>query len=47
MTAVTSEESFLLALLNTTPVIDGVPADELADPGRARDWLRRAGGQGS
>ena len=25
-------EGFLLALLNTTPVVDGSPTDELADP---------------
>src|ERR1700723_3669273 len=39
------DEDFLLALLNSTPVIDGVPADDLADPVRARGWLAIAGGQ--
>jgi predicted RNA-binding Zn ribbon-like protein len=41
------DEDFLLALLNSTPVIDGVPADDLADPVRARGWLASAGGQGT
>ena len=47
MPDVTSGEGFLLALLNSTPVIDGVPADELQDPARARLWLASAGGQGT
>jgi predicted RNA-binding Zn ribbon-like protein len=47
MPATQSEESFLLALLNTTPVIDGVPTDELADRAHALDWLKSVGGQGS
>ena len=38
-----SDEAFLLAVLNSTPVIDGVPADDLADPARARAWLASAG----
>ena len=42
-----ADEDFLLALLNSTPVIDGVPADDLADPARARAWLTGAGGTGS
>ena len=37
-----TDEGFLLALLNSTPVIDGVPADDLADPARARAWLVEA-----
>ena len=40
-------EGFLLALLNSTPVIDGVPADDLADPVRARAWLTSSGGLGT
>jgi predicted RNA-binding Zn ribbon-like protein len=44
---VISDESFLLALLNTTPVIDGVPADELGDRASALDWLASYGGAGS
>ena len=42
-----SDERFLLALLNTTPMIDGVPADNLADPAAARTWLLSAGGAGT
>ena len=41
------DEDFLLALLNSTPVVDGVPADDLADPARARAWLAGAGGAGT
>jgi predicted RNA-binding Zn ribbon-like protein len=42
-----TDEGFLLALLNSTPVIDGRPADDLADPARARAWLASAGGLGA
>jgi predicted RNA-binding Zn ribbon-like protein len=42
-----SDEGFLLALLNSTPVIDGRPTDELADERRARAWLAGAGGVGT
>ena len=41
------DEGFLLALLNSTPIVDGVPTDDLADPARARAWLARAGGLGT
>jgi predicted RNA-binding Zn ribbon-like protein len=41
------DQAFLLALLNSTPVVDGVPADDLADPARARAWLAAAGGAGT
>jgi predicted RNA-binding Zn ribbon-like protein len=41
------DEGFLLAILNSTPVIDGTPADELADTTRARAWLASAGGLGT
>ena len=34
-----ADADFLLALLNSTPVVDGVPTDDLAEPGRARAWL--------
>ena len=47
MAGTTSAESFLLALLNSTPVVDGVPTDELGDRARALDWLASAGGVGS
>ena len=42
-----SGEDFLLALLNSTPVIDGKPIDDLADPARARAWLVGVGGLGT
>jgi len=41
------DEGFLLAVLNSTPVVDGVPADDLADPVRARAWLASVGGVGT
>lgn len=47
MTDATSDEGFLLAVLNSTPVVDGVAADDLADSARARKWLARAGGLGT
>ena len=37
------DEIFVLDLLNTTPVIDGVVHDELADPASARRWMREHG----
>jgi predicted RNA-binding Zn ribbon-like protein len=45
--AETADEDFLLALLNTTPRVDGIPADQLADPAAARSWLAGQGGTGS
>jgi CGNR zinc finger/Putative stress-induced transcription regulator len=42
-----SGEDFLLALLNSTPVLDGVPSDDLADPARGRAWLAAVGGLGT
>src|ERR1700761_1846363 len=42
-----TSEDFLLALLNTTPVVDGAPTDELADPARGRSWLAGQGGGGT
>ena len=42
-----TDEGFLLAVLNSTPVIDGVPADDLADPAQARAWLASVGGAGT
>ena len=47
MAVTVTDEGFLLALLNSTPVIDGVPADDLADPARARAWLASSGGLGT
>ncbi|MDN3354249.1 CGNR zinc finger domain-containing protein [Actinomadura sp. DC4] len=40
-------EDVLLDLLNSTPVIDGVPQDRLADPAEARAWLHEHGGGGA
>jgi predicted RNA-binding Zn ribbon-like protein len=45
--AAAASEDFLLALLNTTPVVDGSPADQLADPAGARSWLAGQGGAGT
>jgi predicted RNA-binding Zn ribbon-like protein len=42
-----ADEDFLLAVLNSTPVVDGVPTDEFADTARARAWLASVGGQGT
>ena len=42
-----ADEDLLLALLNSTPVVDGQPTDELADPGPARARLAGLGGVGS
>jgi predicted RNA-binding Zn ribbon-like protein len=47
MAATASDEEFLLAVLNSTPVVDGVPTDDLADRASARRWLAAAGGVGS
>ncbi|HEV7711278.1 MAG TPA: CGNR zinc finger domain-containing protein [Asanoa sp.] len=47
MPEIRSDEDVLLAILNSTPVVDGQPADELADPAAARDWLRDLGGRGT
>ncbi|MCR6484928.1 CGNR zinc finger domain-containing protein [Amycolatopsis sp. OK19-0408] len=38
-----SDETLLLDLLNTTPVHDGIPGDDLADPAAAREWLAAHG----
>jgi hypothetical protein len=42
-----SDQAFLLVLLNITPVVNGVPTDELADAARARAWLASVGGLGT
>jgi CGNR zinc finger/Putative stress-induced transcription regulator len=47
MADVPTDENFLLGLLNTTPVINGVAADMLGDRARALDWLASAGGAGT
>jgi predicted RNA-binding Zn ribbon-like protein len=38
-----NEEAFLLDLLNSTPVVDGLLRDDLADPRAARAWMRERG----
>lgn len=42
-----ADTGFLLALLNSTPVVDGVPTDNLADPAQGRAWLASMGGLGT
>jgi predicted RNA-binding Zn ribbon-like protein len=42
-----SDDDLLLDLLNSTPVVDGVPIDELADRDASRAWLEAHGGDGS
>ena len=42
-----SEETLLLALLNSTPVVGSRPVDELADEAAAAGWLRAWGGRGT
>jgi predicted RNA-binding Zn ribbon-like protein len=44
---VMADEVLLLAVLNSTPVIDGAPTDSFADEARARAWLAGAGGTGT
>jgi predicted RNA-binding Zn ribbon-like protein len=39
-----TDEKLLLDLLNSTPLVDGVERDELADPDVARHWLGTHGG---
>jgi predicted RNA-binding Zn ribbon-like protein len=38
-----TDETLLLDLLNTTPVVDGRPVDELADADAGRRWLTEHG----
>jgi predicted RNA-binding Zn ribbon-like protein len=47
MVSLRADDDVLLDLLNSTPVIDGVPRDRLGDPEDAREWLRDHGGTGS
>jgi predicted RNA-binding Zn ribbon-like protein len=42
-----ADEDLLLAILNSTPVIDGAPTDHLANRTRARAWLASVGGIGT
>ncbi|MFJ8490691.1 CGNR zinc finger domain-containing protein [Streptomyces sp. NPDC094038] len=41
------QEALLLELLNSTPVVNGVAQDLLADPEAARSWQRAHGGSGT
>jgi predicted RNA-binding Zn ribbon-like protein len=47
MTRTVPDEGFLLGVLNSTPLVDGTPVDEFADPDRARARLAEAGGRGT
>ena len=42
-----TDEAFLLDLLNSTPVVDGVPRDDLDSVRAGRTWLRAHGHSGS
>ncbi len=42
-----TDADFLLRLLNSTPVVDGVPTDHLADTAGGCAWLASAGGLGT
>jgi predicted RNA-binding Zn ribbon-like protein len=42
-----ADTDFLLALLNSTPVVNGVLTDNLADPAPGRAWLAARGGLGT
>jgi predicted RNA-binding Zn ribbon-like protein len=44
---VSADDGFLLDVLNSTPVIDREPTDNLADLAAARPWLVAAGGLGT
>jgi predicted RNA-binding Zn ribbon-like protein len=41
------DEAFLLKVLNSTPVVSGVPVDKFADTRETRAWLASAGGLGT
>ena len=42
-----ADDELLLDLLNTAPVVDGVPRDALDDETAAREWQETRGGRGS
>ena len=44
---VDTDETLLLDLLNTTPVVDGTPRDDLADAAAGRRWLTGHGQRAS
>ena len=41
--AAADDEALLLDLLNTTPVVDGTPRDNLDNPTVAKTWMRKHG----
>ncbi|MFE5688886.1 MULTISPECIES: CGNR zinc finger domain-containing protein [unclassified Streptomyces] len=41
------QQDVLLELLNSTPVVNGVTQDQLADPEAARSWQQTHGGNGT
>lgn len=47
MNPAAADDGLLLAVLNSTPVIDGMPTDHLGDLSSARPWLVEAGGLGT
>ncbi|MGC5007689.1 CGNR zinc finger domain-containing protein [Streptomyces sp. NBC_00353] len=47
MAADREQQDALLELLNTTPVVNGVVQDQLADPEAAEAWQRAHGGSGT
>ncbi|WP_326601561.1 CGNR zinc finger domain-containing protein [Streptomyces sp. NBC_01799] len=47
MAADREQQDALLELLNTTPVVNGVVQDQLADPEAAEAWQRARGGSGT
>ncbi|MFG2140159.1 CGNR zinc finger domain-containing protein [Streptomyces sp. NPDC048650] len=47
MVAGREQQDALLDLLNTTPVVNGVVQDQLADPEAARSWQQAHGGRGT
>jgi predicted RNA-binding Zn ribbon-like protein len=46
-TGAPADEKLLLDLLNSTPLVDGLERDELANPDVARRWLGAHGGPGT
>jgi predicted RNA-binding Zn ribbon-like protein len=46
-TGAAADEAFLLALLNSTPIVDSVRRDELNTAQHGRSWLREHGHSGS
>ena len=47
MAASIRDEEYLLTVLNSTPVVGGIPVDRFADTAATRTWLADAGGTGT